>query len=453
VAGPSRGTVYVRAPGDVVNRVPVQIQLEKGKKPVEPGLWKSLLGSGWTRAKTMAVAAVAIVVVAAVAIAAIVDPTPPGPGPGDGRPRTEMVLEWGAATLDESGPPPAVINGITATGGQLVAGGVRESKAATWVLRDDEWQAVPNPSSAPGEEVITGITPLAGQFVAVGASRTSDGMDAAAWWVSLDGELSPIDDFALPGDQVINKVLSLKDVGLIAAGQNEGDGAVWFSETGDDWMLEPDDANELGGPGEQALSRIAPFKPKGSTTRMLIAVGYERKGSDDDGAVWIADDLGSWQRVPGTVFEGEGNLRIVDVAADPDGVGAIAVGYVESGDDGLDAAVWTSEDGENWVPLPSDSLGGPGDQTIDRLILPKPDADHLPLFIAAGSDTSSGTMDAALWYSSDGQTVKKQTSVGTRLGGEGDQEILSLTRLSPGILAVGYDSRSGDQLAAIWYGQ
>ena len=37
-AGSSRGTVYVRAPDGVVQRVPVQIELEDGKKPSEPGL-------------------------------------------------------------------------------------------------------------------------------------------------------------------------------------------------------------------------------------------------------------------------------------------------------------------------------------------------------------------------------------------------------------------------------
>ena len=106
----------------------------------------------------------------------------------------------------------------------------------------------------------------------------------------------------------------------------------------------------------------------------------------------------------------------------------------------------------HWESQPSEILGGPGDQRIYRLILRKPKSD-LPLLIAAGSDTSSGTLDAALWYSFDGQTVTKQTSVETPLGGEGDQEILSLFRRPTGILAVGYDSRSEEQLAAIWYGE
>ena len=75
------------------------------------------------------------------------------------------------------------------------------------------------------------------------------------------------------------------------------------------------------------------------------------------------------------------------------------------------------------------------------------------MFIAGGSDTSGGTMDAALWYFDDADLMQKQTSDGTPLGGPGEQEILSLLRQPRGaILAVGRDSRSEEQLAAIWFG-
>ena len=132
--------------------------------------------------------------------------------------------------------------------------------------------------------------------------------------------------------------------------------------------------------------------------------------------------------------------------------GVVAVGYAESDDGDLDAAVWSSEDGVHWATTGERLLGGPGDQKIDRVISPA-SSTGLPMFVAGGSDTSSGTMDAAMWYFDDGQFLKKQTSVGTPLGGEGDQEILALLVRPPGIWAFGYDSRSGDQLAAIWFGE
>ena len=460
VAGPSRGTVYLRAPGDVVKRVPVQIQLEEGKKPVEPGLWKSLVGSGWTRAKTMAVAAVALVVVVAVAIAAIVDPTPPDDGPGggggggdgsgDGLPLTEMVLEWRAEAIGGVGEPPEVINGASGTAGQPVAAGARGSKAATWLFRDGGWQQAEIPSSAREGEVITGIPPFGGRFLAVGTSSGSDGRDAAAWWVSLGGQLTPIGDFELPGDQVIHKAFPLQaGRGIIAVGQNAGDGAVWFSEDGEDWVLVSDEAGELGGVGEQAMSRVARFTPEGGT-ETLVAVGYEREGADEDGAVWISEDASTWRRVRDSALQGSGRQRIIDVTRNPNG-GVVAVGYADSDEGNLDAAVWSSEDGVHWERQESDLLGGPGDQKIDRVISPA-SSTGLPMFVAAGSDTSRGTMDAALWYFDDGQTLKKQTSTGTPLGGEGHQEIFALVVRPPGIWAFGYDSRSGDQLAAIWYG-
>ena len=446
-AGSSRGAVYVRERDGAVERVPVQILLEKGRTPWWTRLWSSLVGSGWTRAKKMVVAAVAFVVVVALVLAAIDDPTPPVPG-GDGKPPTEMVLGWETATLDQSGPAPAVIDGITANEGQLVAVGSRGSKAATWVLSGDEWKAVE--SSAPGEGVITGITAFAGRFIAVGASTTPDGRDAAAWWVSLEGELTPIDGFDRPGDQIINKVHSSGDVGLVAVGKDEDDGAIWYSGNGDDWTLDPDVEDVLGGAGEQVLSRVTSFTPKGSTTRMLIAVGYEKNGSEEDGAVWIAEDPSTWQRVSDDAFEGAELQRIIDVTANPHG-GVVAAGYAGSGEGDLDAALWSSDDGMHWEPLPSDLLGGPGDQWIDRLISPKPET-GLPMFVAAGADESSETRDAALWYFDDDE-FQKQTSIGISLGGEGDQQILSLFGRPTGILAVGYDSRSEEQLAAIWFGE
>ena len=116
----------------------------------------------------------------------------------------------------------------------------------------------------------------------------------------------------------------------------------------------------------------------------------------------------------------------------------------------LDAAVWSSDDGEDWERFDSDVLGGPGDQEIQRILSP-PAESGLPMIIAGGSDESSGTIDAALWYF-DEEEVRKQTSVGTSLGGEGAQRILSLLREPGGIIAVGYDRRSEEQVAAIWFG-
>lgn len=454
-AGSSRGTVYVRALEGVVERVPVQIVLEEGRTLFWPWLRTSLVGSGWTRAKTMVVAAVLFVVAMGLAIAAIVDPTPPDTGPEDGgghgaeTPATEMVLEWRVEPIDGVGAPPQVINGITAKDDRVIAVGSRESKAATWRLRNGAWQTIPISIDAPRGQEIHGISPFGGMFLAVGFSEGPDGRDAAAWWVSLDGGLTPTGDFELPGDQTINKSFPLKDGGIIAVGQNDGDGAIWYSDLGYEWILESDEAGQLGGAGRQELSRVTRFTPVGGSAEMLVAVGYEEHRSDEDGAVWISEDPFNWQRVPREVFEEDGNQRIIDVTENPNG-GVVAVGYADSGAGDLDAAVWSSDDGEDWERFDSDVLGGPGDQEIQRILSP-PAESGLPMIIAGGSDESSGTIDAALWYF-DEDEVRKQTSVGTSLGGEGAQRILSLLREPGGIIAVGYDRRSEEQVAAIWFG-
>ncbi len=275
---------------------------------------RSLLAAGWTRAKTMVAAAVALVVVVAVAIAAIVDPTPPGPGPGggdgdgegDGIPPTEMVFEWRAEPIDGVGAPPEVINGVTSCGGTPRRGGCPRFEgghvggSVTVSGRRSRL-----PSDAPEGQVINGLSPFKGRFLAVGGIEGSDGRDAAAWWVSLDGALTPTGTFDLPGDQTINKGFPLPGEGILGVGQNGGDGAVWFSEDGDNWILQRP-AGELGGPGRQALLRAGRFEPVGGGAEMLVAVGYEERGSDEDGAVWIAEDRSSWRRVRSDASGGTG---------------------------------------------------------------------------------------------------------------------------------------------------
>ena len=324
--------------------------------------------------------------------------------------------------------------------------GARSSKAATWVVRDGQWQAVPLSSGSPDGQLINGISPFRERFLAVGASQASDGRDAAAWWVSVDGALTPTGTFDLPGDQTINKGFPLRGEGILGVGQNGDDGAVWFSEDGDSWFPQP--VGELGGPGRQALLRAGRFEPAGGGAEMLVAVGYEERGSDEDGAVWIAEDRSSWRRVLDDTLGGPGNQQILDVTANENG-GVVAVGYSDSGEGDLDAAVWFSDDGMDWQRLESEMLGGPGDQKMTRLLSP-PDGS----FIAGGSDTSGESMDAALWYFDGADLMQKQTSNGTPLGGPGEQEILSLLRQPGGsILAVGRDTRSEEPLAAIWYGR
>ncbi len=87
------------------------------------------------------------------------------------------------------------------------------------------------------------------------------------------------------------------------------------------------------------------------------------------------------------------------------------MGYADSGEGDLDAAVWFSDDGVDWQRLESEILGGPGDQKITRLLSPEA-ATGLPMFIAGGSDGSGETMDAALWYFDDADLMQKQTSAG-----------------------------------------
>jgi hypothetical protein len=389
--------------------------------------------------------AVLIVTIAAIVIApgGKDDGSPSAPpDTGDGTPSTEMVFTWQPESVSQSSG--GSINGIS----NDVAVGAAGPAAATWVLGDGGWDGV----TSHYQGAVNGITKFQGLLVGVGTSSASDDGDAAAWRISLDGTLVPLEVLASskPGKQEIHKVVSSPDYGLIAVGEDDGDGAVWRSVDGQHWA-ELDAKGQLGGAGEQVMLRVQRFTPVTGGSEMLIAVGYEQKETDTDGAVWIAEEPGSWQRIPGTEnqFGGEGEQKISDVIEGRDKQGLVAVGYAQSSGGDLDASVWLSDDGEHWTRSPSDAMGGPGDQIINRVIAPDPKkAPGLPMFIAAGSDDK----DAALWYSDDGEHWVKQTNAGTSLGSVGDQVILALGIQPTGILALGYDKQSNEQGAAIWKG-
>lgn len=435
--GMHRGTVYVRERGGAVERVPVVVELER-----RTGIWHRLkrpvLAGG-------IVAAALALVITTVALLADGGPSPtPTPTPGP-RVDTEPVLDWQRERLEPSGS--GRIEAIAApTSGNVVrvAAGTLEGDAASWVLRDGVWEAAQ--SEDEGEQVINGLPPFRG-WLGVGASGPSGDRDGAAWWVT-EADVKPIPESELagPGDQVIHRAQPiLGQTQLVAVGEDDGDAGVWVTVDGNEWDQVPvDDA--LGGPGTQVMLRVEGVSLSGSG---IIAVGYEEIDGDQDGAVWLGDpDAEGWQRVkgPDLPFARDGDQQIVDVMGDGQG-GAIAVGFAQSEEGDLDAAVWRSKDGTHWIRSRDIALGGPGDQKIMR-IRSSGDGAELPRIIAVGSDDSNGSLDAALWYSDDGRTWVKQRIEGVGSRSPRSQELLAFGFDGSDVLAVGYDNGS----PAIWRG-
>ena len=184
----------------------------------------------------------------------------------------------------------------------------------------------------------------------------------------------------------------------------------------------------LGGQGDQEMRAVV------STPDGLVAVGIDRGGGDLDAAVWTSPDGLVWSRVSHNeaVFGGPGEERMWDVIAGPGGM--VAVG--QSGThEAPRAAVWISTDGATWEQASGDPAVFSGDE---RAIM---------YGVAAGSDgfvavgvvgAPDESVDAAAWYSANGATWIRATANDEVFGGEGDQELRSVTWIDDHFVAVGY---------------
>ncbi len=122
---------------------------------------------------------------------------------------------------------------------------------------------------------------------------------------------------------------------------------------------------------------------------------------------------------------------------------------LEAGGDG-DAVIWTSPDGVSWSRVPHDEavFGGDGAQQIFSVTAGGPG------LVAVGID---GTLDteegnAAVWTSADGFTWSRVPHDEAVFGGAGEQRMLSVTSGGPGLVAVGFDWPADTDLvdAAVW---
>jgi len=239
-------------------------------------------------------------------------------------------------------------------------------------------------------------------------------------------------------ESVVSGGPGLVAVGWAALGRDI-DAAVWTSRDGTSWTRVPHDEAVLGGAGGRAMSSVA------AGTSGLVAVGWDASGGDQDAAVWTSPDAISWSRVSHdeAVFGGAGAQWIFNLTAG--GPGLVAVGWDVSGGD-ADAAVWTSPDGISWTRVSHDEavFGGAGDQEMLSVIAGGPG------LVAVGWDSSGGDQDAAVWTSSDGVSWSRVSQDEAVLGGESDQEMVSVIVDGPGLVAVGWDTSGGDQDAAVW---
>jgi hypothetical protein len=118
-------------------------------------------------------------------------------------------------------------------------------------------------------------------------------------------------------------------------------------------------------------------------------------------------------------------------------------GVVAVGSNGDRAAVWTF-DGTGWTPQASSVFGmaGHAEEMWSVAILNG-------TIVAVGDDRVGDHQVAAAWFSPD-QGLSWHRAIIRGGTGNGDQQMTTVVQAGPGLVAVGYDTFSGDENAAVW---
>jgi hypothetical protein len=211
-----------------------------------------------------------------------------------------------------------------------------------------------------------------------------------------------------------------------------------------------DPQSDLRGTGAQSINAMLGTGKQ--QQGQLVAAGSTESVGENDAAVWHSTDGRTWVLdTDQTDLGGPGEQQINGISPIKGG-GFVAVGSdTSSGSE--DAAVWLSPDSDSWTKVTGDDdLGGPGRQSMHRVSGTGTPAGIL----AVGSTTNSedGTQDGAIWASTDNGSSWTLLPTGDQLGGPGDQDIFRLTVLKSGIttgfVAVGTSTLNGDSDAAVW---
>ena len=168
----------------------------------------------------------------------------------------------------------------------------------------------------------------------------------------------------------------------------------------------------------------------------------------------VAGQAAVIERLPGwlQVCEPASFSRAVMYSVVAGGPGLVAVGgdFEQAVPPFADAIVWTSPDGLTWARVPRDetAFGGDGVQQMFSVTVGGPG------LVAVGRDGLGvdGNGSAAVWTSVDGLTWSRVPHDEAVFGGPGEQRMVSVTDGGPGLVAVGRDGPTGNEqsVAAVW---
>jgi len=410
------------------------------------------------RARRFAIVGVAGAVVSAVVIAAVLfafprsaddpeEPSPPAP------PATPVAdLTWTEVVRGPLGGPgnQAIVRAVVTSTG-IVAVGERASATgdldmAVWASADGEtWEAVTSEAlEAPDDQSATGIVRLDETLVVVGSDDTGGDVDPAVWTSADEGltweRVSLDPDLGGPGDQFMRRVVEVEG-GLVAVGYDEK------ASGRDQDMTAWTSTDGVIWLTSDTRGFAGPQAQEARTVAVLsglaFAAGSETTEGDQDAAVWRFDGA-AWIQIGAPGLRSSGNQRINEMVAG--GPGLIAVG-VDDASGTSQAAVWTSTDGEDWSRVGDEAFIGEREQVMLGVTVLGAE------LVAVGTADSEGGLDGALWTSEDGidwTRVDPESSSVTALGGLGKQHVIEVLAFRGGLVALGREGRVRGDDADVW---
>ena len=325
--------------------------------------------------------------------------------------------------------------GFVAVGAVLPTGTGRENivgPSAVWTSPDGgEWTRVPHDDavfgSPDGFQTMLDVTRGGPGLVAVGAVGD---FSAGGVWTSPDGmswtRVADDPEAFRPRlgwyPQMLGVASAADGQRLVAVGHDTGPGtsqgsvrkaaAVWVSLDSVSWTRVPHDDAVFG--DSESVVQMDGVVAGGPG---FVAVGVEAGAEQLDEVAllpWPNELLGRRAQV-----NSDGSMR---------------------------AAIWTSPDGLAWTRVPDAQLPDTGDEKV-RLYEVTTGG---PGLVAVGVRVSAEELDAAVWTSPDGETWSVATDLEEALRGQGGQFMADVIAGGPGLIAVGGDGVAFGFNTAIW---
>jgi hypothetical protein len=221
------------------------------------------------------------------------------------------------------------------------------------------------------------------------------------------------------------------------------------------WQRADVDLDPAIGELTDALATVQTVFGVAATPAGWIAVGSEqpdpRAWNIGLAAVWASNDGKAWQRADDPSLKPRGLMVEVMRSVVTLGDLLLATGVTDEHGD-VDAAVWTSRDGQRWTRVDDPALTRPDDQLPNDVIAAGPG------LVMVGNVGTTSPLDPtdrrrgqpAVWTSTDGQRWQLQTLPVPAATRTMSHQLVAVTQGGPGLVAVGVAQEGDRRLPIVW---